>query len=271
MKKRTLFFISDRTAITAETLGHSLMTQFDDVETERFVIPFVDTPRKAEQIRDRINRVQEECNARPVVFSTFADSECREIVRQSNSIFYDFFDTFIPSLEAELQMKSTHVIGRSHGMGDSNLYESRIRAVHYALNNDDGLNLKQYEQSDVILIGVSRTGKTPTSLYLALQYGLNAANYPLTDTDLDMHRLPKVLKPFKRKIFGLTISPEQLQKIREERRPGSSYASLKQCQAEVSQVEELYQFEKIPFVNVTAVSIEEIAANVRQTMGFKSC
>lgn len=270
MTKRTLFFISDRTAITAETLGHSLMTQFDDVETERYVIPFIDSPRKAEQIRDRINRVQQETNVRPVVFTTFANSECREIVRQSNSIFYDFFDTFIPSLESELQMQSTHAIGRSHGMGDHNTYDSRIRAVHYALNNDDGLNLKQYQQADVILIGVSRTGKTPTSLYLALQHGLRAANYPLTDTDLDKHRLPNVLKPFKSKIFGLTISPEQLQKIREERRPGSSYASLKICQSEVSQVEELYHVEKIPFVNVTSVSVEEIAANVRQTMGFKS-
>ena len=265
MKNRTIFFISDRTAITAETLGNSLLTQFEGVERDRHVIPFIDTEARAIAVRDRINGSYTVNEGRPIVFSTFTNDDLRKIVSVSDCIFYDLFNDYISRMESDLRQESSHEVGKSHGLIDKNSYESRIRAVNYALVNDDGARLDHYQQADVILVGVSRTGKTPTSLYLALQYGIFTANFPITDSDLDNCSLPRALKSYKRKLFGLTIGAEQLSRIREERRPGSPYASLRTCQREVSQVEELFQLENVPFLNVTSISIEEIAAQIRLT------
>ena len=270
MKNRTIFFVSDRTAITAETLGNSLMTQFDGVERDRHVIPFIDTEARAEAVRDRINGAYIVNEGRPIVFSTFTDDKLREIVSESDCIFYDLFNEYIDRMEHDLRQESSHEAGKSHGRIDDDSYESRIRAVNYALVNDDGASLDHYQQADVILVGVSRTGKTPTSLFLALQYGIFTANFPITDSDLDNCSLPRALKPYKKKLFGLTIGADQLSRIREERRPGSPYASLRTCQREVSQVEELFQLENIPFLNVTSISIEEIAAQIRLTQDLDS-
>jgi len=266
MKNRTIFFISDRTAITAETLGNSLMTQFAGVERDRHVIPFVDTEARAQAVKERINNAYTVNEGRPIVFSTFTNDDLREIVSESECIFYDLFNDYIMRMERDLRQESSHEVGKSHGLIDKNSYESRIRAVNYALVNDDGARLDHYQQADVILVGVSRTGKTPTSLYLALQYGIFTANFPITDSDLDNCSLPRAIKPYKKKLFGLTIGAEQLSRIREERRPGSPYASLRTCQREVSQVEELFQLENVPYLNVTSISIEEIAAQIRQTL-----
>ncbi len=270
MKIRTIFFVSDRTAITAETLGNSLMTQFNGVERDRHVIPFVDTEARAQALKKRINDSYTVNEGRPLVFSTFTDDSLREIVAESDCIFYDLFNDYISRMENDLRQESSHEMGKSHGVIDKNSYESRIRAVNYALVNDDGACLEHYQQADVILVGVSRTGKTPTSLFLALQYSVFAANFPITDSDLDNCSLPRALKPYKKKLFGLTIGAEQLKRIREERRPGSPYASLRTCQREVSQVEELFQLENISFLNVTSISIEEIAAQIRLIRGFDS-
>ena len=265
MKSRTIFFVSDRTAITAETLGNSLMTQFDGVERERHVIPFVDTEARAESLKKRINDAYTVNEGRPLVFSTFTNDHLRKIVAESDCIFYDLFNDYITRMENDLRQESSHIAGKSHGLVDKSSYESRIRAVNYALEYDDGAKMDRYDQADVILVGVSRTGKTPTSLFLALQYGIYTANFPITDSDLDNCSLPRVIKPHKKKLFGLTIDAEQLSRIREERRPGSPYASLRTCQREISQVEELFLLENIPFLNVTAISIEEIAAQIRLT------
>ncbi|MEO1888517.1 MAG: pyruvate, water dikinase regulatory protein [Cycloclasticus sp.] len=265
MKSRTIFFVSDRTAMTAETLGNSLMTQFEDVERERHVVPFVDTQARAESLKQRINAAYTVNEGRPLVFSTFIDDDLREIVSQGDCIFYDLFNDYITRMELDLRQESSHELGKSHGRVDDNSYESRIRAVNYALVNDDGGRLDHYQDADVILVGVSRTGKTPTSLFLALQYGIFTANFPITDGDLDNCSLPRAIKPYKKKLFGLTIGAEQLSRIREERRPGSPYASLRTCQREVSQVEELFLLENVPFLNVTSISIEEIAAQIRST------
>jgi regulator of PEP synthase PpsR (kinase-PPPase family) len=265
MKNRIIFFVSDRTAITAETLGNTLMTQFEGVEQERHVIPFIDTEKRALEVRDRINSASENSQERPIVFSTFTDDNLRNIIISSNCIFYDLFHDYISRMEEDLLQESSHIAGKSHGLVDRNSYESRIRAVNYALINDDGARLDHYDRADVILVGVSRTGKTPTSLYLALQYGIYTANFPITDSDLDNATLPRAIKSHKNKLFGLTIAAEQLSRIREERRPGSPYASLRTCQREISQVEELFQMENIPFLNVTSISIEEIAAQIRLT------
>jgi regulator of PEP synthase PpsR (kinase-PPPase family) len=266
--RRTVFFISDQTAITSEVLGQSLLTQFDGIDFRRTILPFVNETDKAVAAREQINRCFQEEGERPIIFCTFTNPEIRRIVETSDSVCFDFFDTFISPLEQELGTSSSHAMGRTHGMVDPNSYHSRIDTVNFALFNDDGANLKQYPRADVILIGVSRSGKTPTCLYLALQFGINAANYPLTEDDLGSPSLPRALKPFQDKLFGLTISPDYLQRIREERRPASRYASLQQCRREIDMLEELYFREKIPYLNTTAVSIEEIATTILQQTGL---
>ncbi len=263
-QKRTVFFISDRTAITAETLGQSLLTQFEHIEFTQITLPFIDTIEKAEQAVVRVNESVDASGIRPIVFSTLIDPDIRKVIVGSKGVFFDFFDTFIKGLEQEFHVESAHAIGRYHSVADNRAYGIRIDAVNFALSNDDGITTKNFDKADIILIGVSRTGKTPTCLYLGLQYGIYAANYPLTEEDLLNRTLivPRPVSSFPEKLYGLTIDPERLQAIRTERRPNSRYASLKQCRMEIFKSESLFQSEKIPFLNTTTVSIEEIAATI---------
>ncbi|MDE2089617.1 MAG: kinase/pyrophosphorylase [Gammaproteobacteria bacterium] len=260
--ERTVFFVSDRTGITAETLGHSLLTQFENIGFTQITLPFVDSVQKAISAVEQINRSAREQRARPIVFSTLIDPETRYLLAASNGVFFDFFDVFIGPLEKELQIKSSHTVGRSHGLGNASKYNVRMDAVGFSLGTDDGIGLQHYARADIILAGVSRSGKTPTCLYLALQFGIHAANYPLMEEDLADLRLSASLGPFRAKLFGLSIDPERLHQLRHERRPNSRYASLKQCQYEVNQAEALFRTENIAFVNTTTMSIEEIATTI---------
>jgi [pyruvate, water dikinase]-phosphate phosphotransferase / [pyruvate, water dikinase] kinase len=267
--KRSVFFLSDRTGITAETLGHSLLTQFEGVTFRKTTLAFLDTVDKAHQAVAKINNAAAQDGAKPLLFSTLLDEEVREIIDTSDGMLFDFFDAFINPLELELGVHSAHAAGRSHGMGVYSDYKSRIDAVNFAMGSDDGNTLRDYPNAEVILVGVSRSGKTPTSLYLALQYGIRAANYPLIDEDLDSPRLPDSLRPFRDKLFGLTIAPERLQQIRSERRPDSTYASIQQCRYEVRAAEAMLRAENIPYLDTSAVSIEEIATTMLHQTGLK--
>ncbi len=270
MQHRPVFFVSDRTGITAETLGRSMMTQFDGIEFGFTRLPFLDTPEKMSEAIERINAVLEEEHVRPIVFSTLVNAELLEqLRRECKGLLLDFFDAFNAPLELELGVKAAHVMGRSHGIGNFANYMARIEALNYALNNDDGVSTKNYPTADIVLIGVSRSGKTPTSLFLALQFGIHAANYPLTDEDLHSRQLPKPLQPFRDKLFGLTIDPDRLQQIRSERRPNSRYATSTQCQLEVDAVESLYRAENVRYLNTTNMSIEEISTTILQQAGLK--
>ena len=263
-KRRTIFFISDRTAISAETMGQGLLTQFDHLQFDHVTLPFIDTVEKARFAVMQINHAEQQSGVKPIIFSTLINDEIRQMIMTSKSIVFDFFDTYMGRLEEELRMESSHAIGRYHGLVNDAMYNFRIDAVNYALYNDDGASTKEYDQADIILIGVSRAGKTPTCLYLGLQFGIYAANYPLTEEDLvnkDGH-LPPVLAPFRRKLFGMTISPERLHSIRARRRHNSLYASLEQCRQEVCLAETLFRYEEIPFINITTMSVEEIAATI---------
>lgn len=268
-QKRTVFYLSDRTGITAETLGHSLLTQFDGIEWEKINVPFLDNMVKAHALVERINRAAERDGQRPLVFSTLLNPEILEMVRQANCRLFDFFETFISSIELELQRPFARVAGRSHGLQHPLSYSRRIGAINYVLAHDDGVNPKNFGEADIILLGVSRTGKTPTCLYLALQYGIAAANYPLTQEDMPALQLPKVLEPVRNKLFGLTLRAAQLHFIRQERRPDSHYASLAQCQREIQWQESLFQLYDIPYLDTTHVSIEEISAIVLDRSGLK--
>jgi regulator of PEP synthase PpsR (kinase-PPPase family) len=261
--KRTAFFISDRTGITAEMLGHSLLTQFDEVSFTEVTLPFVDSPEKAAESVAQINRTAAKDGQRPLVFSTLVDTALSAIVQRANALYLDCFQVFIAPMESELGVQSSHTVGRSHSVGNKAYYD-RIEAVNFALAYDDGQSTKELHKADVILVGVSRSGKTPTCLYMALQYGIRAANYPLIPEDFAAMKLPDAVERYRSKLFGLTIRPERLQRIRDERRPGSKYAALENCEHEVRNAETLMRQESIPVLDTTTRSIEELATVILQ-------
>ncbi len=269
MLKRTVFFVSDQTGITAETMGHSLMTQFDGIEFRQMTVPFISTVDKAIEAVRKIDLVCAQEGMRPIVFSTLVREEIRNVVRGSSGFFLDFFDPFLSPLENELKTQSTHIASRTHRMADGHAYAMRIDATNFALANDDGSMIRDYDRADVILVGVSRSGKTPTCLYLAMQYGVFAANYPLTDDDLELRKLPRALEAHARKIFGLTIRADRLQQIRNERRPDSRYASAAQVAFELRAAESLFERHGIPVLDATEVSIEEIASRILDRTGIE--
>jgi len=267
--KRVVFFLSDQTGITAEAMGHSLLTQFESIEFEQINLPFIDSVDKATDAIEQINSAAEHYHCKPLLFSSLIDKEIRQLFESSAGMMFDLFNTFIHPMEEELGVHSAHAVGRTHGIGVYSTYKLRIDALNFSLTNDDGRTLKHFPEADIILLGVSRSGKTPTCLFLALQYGILAANYPLVDDDLDSSRIARVLEPYRHKLFGLTIAPERLQQIRKERRPDSHYAEYQQCQYEVNAVEKIYRAQQIPFLDTSTVSIEEIATTILQLSGLE--
>jgi [pyruvate, water dikinase]-phosphate phosphotransferase / [pyruvate, water dikinase] kinase len=256
--KRFVFMISDRTGLTVESLGNSLLTQFGNVTFEKETLPYVDTIKKAEAALEKINA----CPGNPILFLSLINPEISACFKQARACVLDLFGTFIDPLEQELHEKSSYTVGKAHGVADIHVYEQRIEAINFALDHDDGIKFKGYAHADVILVGVSRSGKTPCCLYMALQFGVFAANYPFTDDDLLCTELPKSLQPYKHKLFGLTIDAQRLQHIRTGRRPNSQYASTRQCLSEIGKIEALYRQENIPFLNSTRYSIEEISTKI---------
>ena len=260
--KRTAYFVSDRTGITAEMLGHSLLTQFDDVRFNEITLPFVDSVEKARDVVAQINSQGATDGLRPLVISTLARTEIAQIIGQSNALFLDCFEIFISPLERELGVRASHAIGRTHNVTDFVNYHHRIESVNYTLSHDDGVTNRDLNDADIILVGVSRCGKTPTCLYLAMQFGISAANYPLIPEDFNTMLLPSPLRPLHGKLYGLTIRPERLQQIRTERKPGSKYATLANCEFEVREAEALMRQEGIPYLDATSKSVEELATTI---------
>jgi len=269
LSKRTVFVVSDRTGITAEILSHSLLTQFPDVKFHTRALPFIDTPEKMVHVVREINEAADNDNARPLIFATFVSPQLFEGIRQARGFFVDLFGTFLKPLETELQSASSHQIGHSHGVVDRDRYTSRISAVHYAMDCDDGVSIDDYNKADLIILGVSRTGKTPVCLYLAIHFGLFCANYPLTEEDFNDGALPAILQPFRARLFGLTIDSERLCQIRTERRPDSRYSSRQQCEYELAQGQATFRRHSISFTDTTQMSIEEIGTTILQKMKIR--
>ena len=264
---RPIFYVSDGTGITAETIGHSLLTQFSGVRFATDRIPFVDTPDKARAAAEEIRRAGEAHGVRPIVVNSCVDSELNQILADSGALMLDVFAPFIAPLEVELNSQRNPRVGQAHGIVDFDRYHRRINAMNYALTHDDGISM-DFAEADLVLVGVSRAGKTPTCVYLALHYGIRAANYPLTEDDLDTERLPAKLRAYRHKLFGLTIDPERLQQIRQERRPNSRYAQLDTCRREVAAAETMLAREGVPVLSTTHASIEEIASRVLEELGI---
>jgi regulator of PEP synthase PpsR (kinase-PPPase family) len=268
-QRRTVFFVSDRTGITAEMLGNSLLSQFDAIDFQRRTIPFVDTPEKIAEVVRTIDATGAETGTRPLVFSSIVDEAMSAQLGQANALFLDLFQTFVAPLEAELSAKSSHAAGRSHGIANSHDYFARMEAINFAQTHDDGAATRDLGKAQVILVGVSRCGKTPTTLYLALQFAVLAGNFPLTPDDFVDHKLPASILPYRDRLFGLTIDPERLQQIRQARRPGSRYAALDNCRYEVREAEQLMQHERIATIDTTNRSIEEIATTILHRAGLQ--
>ncbi len=261
---RTVFFISDGTGITAETFGNAILAQFE-FKPRHVRLPFIDTVDKAHQVVRQVNHVAEVEGRRPVVFTTLVNVEILQVIEDGcRGMLLDMFGTFVRPLEIELGMKSNHRVGRFSDVSKSKEYHDRIEAINFSLAHDDGQSNRDLDEADVILVGVSRSGKTPTSLYLAMQHGLKAANYPLIPDDFERGKLPSALPPFKSKLFGLSITPERLSEIRNERRAGSEYASLENCRYEVNEAETLMRREGIRWLSSTTKSIEEISTTILQ-------
>lgn len=268
MIKRQVLFVSDRTGLTAESYGKSLLSQFPDIVFESRLFPFVDSRARADKVAEHINRVADETGVRPIVISTLVESETQRPIANSKGYVIDLFGAFIEPLEKFLGVESSHKQGISFHAHENHLYQKRISAIEYTLKHDDGASLRQLDEADIILVGVSRSGKTPTSLYLALNFSLKAANYPLTADDLHTPVLPDFLQAWTGKMIGLTINPVTLSNIRQQRRPGSDYASLQTCQQELRVAEKMFKEAGIPVFDTTHTSIEEIAGWIVKEKGL---
>ncbi len=262
---RIVFIVSDGTGITAENFSQSILAQFE-ATFKHIRVPFVDSPEKAHDAVSSINQAATKYEVQPIVFTTLVNPELNQIVGKANGLILDMFQTFVAPLEQALGVKSTHAMTRLHHNADTEAYKNRIEAINYSLAHDDGQSNKNLAEADVILVGISRVGKTPTSLYLAMQYGMKAANYPLIPEDFERGQLPKDLIPYRNKIFGLMIDAERLSEIRNERRPGSNYAKLENCRYEINEATAMMKKESIPWVATTSKSIEEIATTVLQSI-----
>lgn len=261
-KKRYVFFISDSTGLTAEGLGNALLAQFENIDIEKVFMPYTDTQEKARKAILRISSSVDLGDERPIIVATILDPVIRQIISRSDGYVIDIFGTFLSDLEEELGEKSASRVGQSHVNPSDEKSLRRIDAVNYALDNDDGMRINKYDLADIIVVGVSRSAKTPTCLYLAMQFGIFAANYPLTEEDLEIGRLPQKLVPYKDKIFALTIASNRLSEIRNERRADSKYASLRQCQWEIKEAELIYKKMGFPLVETTSLSVEEIGTKI---------
>ncbi len=268
MPLKTVFFISDGTGITAASMGHSLLTQFPDIQLSKQFRPFIDTLEKARTVVNEINALSQRTREKPILFTTIVDSTIREEIGRSQAVVLDLFHGFIQQLSKHWHTEANPYIGRAHGLEDNPTYNVRIDALNYTLSTDDGLGYQLYPEADVILIGVSRSGKTPTCLYLAMHFGIYAANYAYTDDDGQYFELLPELKAQRSKLFGLVISPEHLHEIRTKRKPNTEYASLARCQQELKMMRDLLTREKIPFIDATVRSVEEISTTIVTQMGL---
>jgi regulator of PEP synthase PpsR (kinase-PPPase family) len=264
---RQVFFLSNGTAITAETLGTSLLAQFPDHSFQTHTVPFVDTLKKTHAVADDINRCIGETGQLPIVICTMGDDDLIKIVMQCKALVIDPFGDILPRLEKTLSAQH-HQPGESHRTVNPSIYESRIDAIDYAMLHDDSGRIQNYDEAEIILVGVSRSGKTPSCLFLALQFGIKAANYPITEEDMDSEKLPVPLRPFKDRLYGLTTDLQRLMNIRQERRPNSRYASADQCRFELRAVEDMYLHHRIRYINTSRMSVEEISARIIRDNGL---
>lgn len=259
-----VFFLSDSTGISAETMGNALLIQFPECRFERTLIPFIDTVEEARRVVAQLDAAMAG-PVTPLVFCTAAEDQVRLELSKTKAPIIDFFELHMARVEGILGVRGMRQAARLHGVGDIKRYNDRMSAIEFTIAHDDGQSLRKLERADVILLGPSRCGKTPTSMYLALQHGLSVANYPLVDEDLEQAELPGPVAPYAERCFGLTSSAERLSQVRNERRPGSRYSSLEQCRWELRRANSIFRAHRLPVIDSSAKSVEEISTLVLQT------
>ncbi|EGQ8323631.1 kinase/pyrophosphorylase [Vibrio cholerae] len=268
-QSRDVFYVSDGTAITCETLGHVVLGQFA-VQPNEKTFPFVESDEKLSELLKQIQRSYQQHGVKPLVFFSMVIPEMRTRLLQAPAHFYDVLESIVQRVSDDIEMKPAPKLQRSRSVGkDSDTYFDRIAAIEYTLAHDDGVSLKDLDRADIILLGVSRSGKTPTSLYMAMQFGLRVVNYPFIAEDMHAMRLLPEFEFHRHKLFGLTINAERLTEIRENRLAGSEYASNQQCQQELATVEALFRREAIPYINTSSLSVEEISTRILERTGLK--
>jgi len=269
MPSHIAFFISDSTGITAETIGYSLIAQFPDLKFNNTTIAYIESEEQANNVLKKIEESAKKSKLPVLIFSTLADPKLREIISKAKGVFLDCFNAFLPKIENALKEKSAQTIGQYHAIKNKHRHASRIENIHFTLETDDGNRTEHYPDADLILMGASRSGKTPVCLYLAMHFGLRAANYPLTEEDLAKPELPKAIASYQEKLFGLTVDPTSLSEMRKNRYQNSQYASSAQCEKEIEKSEDLFKRYKIPFLNTTDFSVEEISTKILHTLKLK--
>lgn len=261
-KEHPVFIVSDRSGHTAETLAKSLLAQFPCLNTKKIIFPFIGNQEQASRVAKLIQQEYLRSNKVPLVFSTLVESDTQDIINATDACVVEIFRSYIGPMEEALDMMSAHRAGIMKSEVDDSRYQSRINAIEFSLKNDDGVLSNDYKKADIIITGISRTGKTPTCIYLAMNFGLKACNYPLVQEDLESDRLPKPLLAHKDRVVGLTISPARLKRIRENRRSGTTYADKYSISVEVKRAENIFLNEKIKYYETTDMSIEEIASKI---------
>ncbi|HEU4332332.1 MAG TPA: pyruvate, phosphate dikinase/phosphoenolpyruvate synthase regulator [Lapillicoccus sp.] len=263
-----VFFLSDSTGISAETMGNALLIQFPQLRFERRLIPFISTPEEARRVVDVLDRAADG-PVSPIAFTTAATDEIREVLHTTRCPMIDFFELHISRVESILGTPAARVAAQLHGVGDVQRYNARMAAIEYSIEHDDGQSLRAMDKAEVVLIAPSRCGKTPTTMYLALQHGLFVANYPLVDEDLETTELPRPIRHLKDRVIGLVATPARLSEVRQQRRPNSRYASLEQCTYELRRAEAMYAANRLPVINSTTRSVEEMSTLIIQTLSAR--
>ena len=263
-----VFFLSDSTGISAETMGNAVLIQFPDLRFERRLIPFISSVEEARRVVAILDAAAQG-PVTPLAFSTTAVEEVRQELLRSKCPLIDFFGMHMEQVESILGAKGIRVAARLHGMGDVKRYNARMAAVEYAIEHDDGQSMRALEKADVILLAPSRCGKTPTTMYLALQHGIFVANYPLVEEDFASAELPRPVQALRERCFGLTTTAARLSQVRHERRPNSRYASLEQCTYELRQADAMYRNHRLPVINSSTKSVEEMSTVILQTLNHR--
>jgi len=258
---KDVYYISGSTALLAEDMGQALLCQFQEISFHEEKIPFIKTKEDAEKALEHIR--EQSGGRRPLIFCTIMDQQIRRILDSPEVEFFDVFGSILDRLETCLETKALRVPGYSRTIDDMTLAK-RVEAIHFSIEHDDGTRTREYDEAEVILVGVSRSGKTPVSVYLATHMGIKSANFPLTAEHLDSYELPHEIIRNRKKVVGLTTSPQLLHKIREQRYSGSNYAKVSTCASELSQAKQIYMKYNIPVVETDGKSIEETSVQVTQ-------
>ncbi len=260
-----VYFLSDSTGISAETMGNAVLIQFPGCRFDRQHFPFITTVKRAREVVAELDEIMAQ-GITPLVFSTTVVDDIRAELHRTTAPIIDFFEMHMAPVEKILGQQAAHVAAKLHGLGDQQRYNARMAAIEYAIEHDDGQSLRALDRADIILLAPSRCGKTPTTMYLALQHGITVANYPLVDEDLESTDLPRPVRDLRPRCFGLLTTPGRLSEVRQERRPNSRYASLEQCSYELRRAEALYRTHRIPYLNSSTKSVEEMATEILQSL-----